>query len=296
MVAAPWLGCLFLLGGSAAFDAGTHVYSQLFQCPAYDRGTLVARPYLSLQLKMILSGLESGTPQRQMNYVKKSLQKNQFSLRGSYEAGMVFERVGKVPNEAVLIGSSLKNLPSVASLLGIAGELSSKLLNRSVRIVVYQDEALPLPELLSELKAVRASLELGSLTQFNSEKGSQSYPSLAGRFYPDQGNFLAFVAGNGGKSTTHVSSSLFRRYSHTRAQCFKQVGWVPSALETPTSPLKALGLPYVYISDTGESRTTHGTTIDLEQLSDITVGLAKVVEGFAIDSNPAEKIPADPLT
>lgn len=296
MIAAPWLGCLFLLGGSAAFDAGTHVYSQLFQCPAHDRGTLVARPRLPLQLKMILNGLESGSPERQMRYVKKSLQNNLFAFKGSYEAGMVFERRGKNASEAVLVGSALKHLPSVASLLSLAGELPRTDLNRTVRVVVYQDDTLPFPEALSDLKAVRAALELGTLTQFTAEKGSQSYTSFTGNFYPREGNFLAFIGGNGGKSVTHVSSSLFQRYSHVTAECFKKVGWVPAALDTPSSPMKTLGLPYVHVTDTGAARKVVGNTIDLEQLGDITTALAKVVEGFASDSNPAEKIPADPLT
>lgn len=296
IVAAPWIACAFLLASSAAFDAGTHVYSQLFQCPAFDRGTLVARPFLPLQLKMILSGLESGTPERQIAYVRQSLLQNQFKLRSHKDAGWVFERPGKESSEAVIVASSLKHLPSIASLLSIAGELKSKTLNRSVRIMVYSDELAPITELTADLKGVRAILELGTITHFNLEKYSQSYSRWTGSFYPSQGNFLAFVGDNRGKSVTHVSASLFQRYSHTHAECFKKVGWVPAALETPASPIKLLGLPYVYITDTGDARVIASKSIDLEQLSDITVGLTKVVEGFAQDPNPSDRVPAEPLT
>lgn len=290
-VALPWVGCLLLLGGSAAFDAGAHAYSQFFQCPAYDKGTLVARPLLPLQMKMILTGLESGTPKTQMGYIGQSLAKNRFVLTSSSEAGWIFDRPGKTKDEGVIVGTSLKNLPTIATLLSAAGEMRTLELNRTIRIAILQEDAVAFPEILAGFKAVRAVVELGSLTQFSEEGDSQSYAHWTGNFYPSRGNFLAFVSGNQGKSLTHVSSSYFHRYSHTKAECFKTVGWVPSAIEPTPSAIKALGLPYVLVSDTGDQRKSTSKSIDLEQLSDTTVGIAKILEGFALDPNPAQPIP-----
>lgn len=295
----PWIGCVLVLAGSAGIDLGTHLYSQLFRCPPVEKGTVRKRPDLPRQWQNDYTSLEVLETTKRVAYLKQSFLKSGFHV-SEFTGYLLAEREGtKERSEGVFLttrpptgnGGEGREEPSAwVAALGIARELPPT--DRTIRIAIPFTAGNRLEEALGSWRRIRALIVLGSLMHFNPSPGSQRYQHLSGHAYPDRGDFLAFQAGPEAKGVTHVAASFFQRYADTPAQCFKTFRWVSPAVPLP--PIgwsEPVGVPFVVISDTGEFRTGEKGALPIDRMADITLGLAKMIEGLGNDPNESFATP-----
>ncbi len=117
------------------------------------------------------------------------------------------------------------NASGVAGLLEIARSFSDKRFPRTIRFIAFSNEEAPFykrAEMGSMVSAKRSysrselivgmfSLEM--IGFFSDEPGSQRYPKLIQQFYPDKGNFIAFVSNVASRDFMLQSISYFRSQS-----------------------------------------------------------------------------------
>ena len=118
--------------------------------------------------------------------------------------------------EIVLIGAHYDTVPGspgaddnasgIAGLLEISRVLRATTPERTVRLVAFVNEEAPFfnSRLMgstvyaraarSRRDDIRVMLSLEMLGYYREDLGSQHYPPLFGRFYPDRGNFIGFVS------------------------------------------------------------------------------------------------------
>jgi hypothetical protein len=117
------------------------------------------------------------------------------------------------------------NASGVAGLLEIARAFRDKRFPRTIRFIAFSNEEVPFykrAEMGSMISAKRSysrselivgmfSLEM--IGFFSEEPGSQRYPKLIQQFYPDKGNFIAFVSNVASRDFMLQSISYFRAQS-----------------------------------------------------------------------------------
>jgi len=167
-----------------------------------------------------------------------------------------------------------------ASGVAVLIELSEMLRNRKIRFVAFANEEAPYflgPEMGSFVyardrgKGVRAMFSLEMLGYYRDEPDSQRYPAPLGLFYPDRGNFIAFVADLGSFSLVRKSSRLFRQNTD-----FPSEHGTPAVMVTDTAFYR---YPHYHLpSDTPEK-------LDYERMAKVTLGLAGMLKELLSQAN-----------
>ncbi len=122
------------------------------------------------------------------------------------------------------------NASGVAGLLELARALSKVDLNKTVEFVAFVNEEPPLfmTEDMGSLRYVKEAKEgsreivgmlcLESIGYYSDEKNSQQYPFGFGLFYPDRGNFIAFVSNLNSKPLLDRVVKEFRKNSKLHSE------------------------------------------------------------------------------
>jgi hypothetical protein len=194
------------------------------------------------------------------------------------------------------------NASGVAAMLAIARALSASehAPSRTVRFVAFVNEEPPFfwnAEMgsLVYAKACKARgddlvamLSLETLGYYRDEPGSQSYPPIVSWFYPDRGDFVAFVGNLGSRGLVHDALLTFRG-----AAAFPSEGAVMPAFVTGVGwsdqwSFWQVGYPGVMVTDTAPFRNPHyhqatdtPETLDYARLARVTEGLVAVVKKLA---------------
>jgi Zn-dependent M28 family amino/carboxypeptidase len=216
------------------------------------------------------------------------------------------------PDEIIVVGAhydSVRNAPGandngsgVAAMLEIARLLKDKKLPRTIRYVAFVNEEPPFfqtndmgsvvyaKRCKERAEKVVAMLTPETIGYYRDEKGSQKYPSILSMFYPNVGNFIAFVGESGAEKLVTRCVGSFR--SHTK---FPSVGGAaPASIEgvgwSDHWSFSRQGYPALMITDTAPFRYPHYHTpqdtpdkIDYERTARVVAGLARVVEELARD-------------
>ncbi len=189
------------------------------------------------------------------------------------------------------------NASGVAVLLALARHFRTHRQPRSIRFVAFVNEEPPhfwTKNMGSLVYAKRckernedivAMLSLESLGYYRDEPGSQKYPPVISWFYPDRGDFVAFVGNVSSRSLVRDSIGAFRS-----AEQFPSEGAaVPSFIEgvgwSDQWSFWEVGYPGVMVTDTAPFRNpSYHTandkpeTLDYERLARVTTGLIAVIE------------------
>lgn len=204
--------------------------------------------------------------------------------------------VGAHYDSAVGAPGADDNASGVAVLLEIARAFENKGRRRTIRFVAFVNEEPPhfQTESMGSLHYARACKERGdeivamlsleSLGYYRDEPGSQKYPPIVSWFYPDQGNFVAFIGNASSRSLVHESIASFREAARFPSEgvvlpsFVKGVGWSDQWSFWQT------GYPGVMITDTAPFRNPNyhtandkPETLDYERLARVTAGLIAVV-------------------
>lgn len=237
-------------------------------------------------------------------------QAESYEVEGKTCRNIFVEKKGvERPGEIVLIGAHYDTVPGspgandnasgVAALLEIAHLLAEVETRRTLRLVAFVNEEPPFfqtDRMGSRVHARRsvqrgdnivAMISLETIGYYSDEKGSQDFPSQVLRpFYPDSGNFLAFVGNLGSRRAVDNAIEAFRRHCEFPAEALIAPGWLTGVDWSDHWSFWEEDYPALMVTDTAPFRYPHYHSasdtpdkLDYNSLSRVTKGLA----GMALD-------------
>lgn len=192
------------------------------------------------------------------------------------------------------------NASGVAVLLELARLTTLKPLKRTVRFVAFSLEEPPFfrtrhmgsyvyaKSLKDEGISVYGMISLEMLGYFCDSKGCQYYPLPIFRwFYPDRGNFIAFVGNISSKTFTKKIKNSFESVSSLPVESLNTVSLVPGVDFSDHHSFWEFGYHAFMITDTAFYRNPNyhsmgdiASTLDYERMAELVVGLYKAIDSL----------------
>ena len=206
------------------------------------------------------------------------------------------------PSEVILIGAHYDTVPGspgandnatgVAVLLEISRGFAQRAPARSVRFVAFVNEEGPFfygDQMGSMVYAkaarargddIRLMVSLEMLGCFTDEPGSQRYPPLLRFFYPDRGNFVAFVSNFNSRRSLRQLVDAFRAHSDFPAESLAAFEFIPGVAWSDHVSFWRQGYRAVMITDTAFYRYAyyHTARDTPEKLN--YAAMARIAEGL----------------
>ena len=187
-----------------------------------------------------------------------------------------------------------------ASGVAVLIELSRLFPGAGIRCVAFANEEVPYflgPEMGSfayarrsreRRETLRAMFSLEMLGCYREAPGSQHYPFPLGLFYPDRGDFIAFVGDLGARRLVRRSLELFRKNSRFPAEGLAAPSIVPGVSWSDHWSFRRHGYPALMVTDTAFYRYPHyhlpsdtPEKLDYERMARLTMGLAGMLQELA---------------
>ena len=217
------------------------------------------------------------------------------------------------PDEIIVVGAHYDsvqgspgaddNASAVAALLELPRLLAGARLARTLRLVAFVNEEPPFffwGDMGSGVYAkaarrrgddIRAMFSLEMLGCYSDARGSQRYPPLLRRFYPERGNFIAFVSNLRSRRLLKRAVAAFRRQSDFPAESAALPAWVPGVAWSDQISFWRHGYRAVMVTDTAFYRYPYYHTaldtperLDYARLAAVTDGLARAFIELAADT------------
>lgn len=166
------------------------------------------------------------------------------------------------------------NASGVAVLLELARRLRGEATGRTVRFVAFTNEEPPFfmsAEQGSRVyaRAVRERgdtiplmISLEMLGCYDTAPGSQRYPPLLRHFYPDRGDFIAFVSNLRSRAALERFARAFRAASDFPSECASLPFWLPGVAWSDHFSFWMVGYPALMVTDTAFYRYPYYHTPD----------------------------------
>ena len=136
--------------------------------------------------------------------------------------------------------------------------------------------------------AIRLMLSLEMLGCYSEERGSQSYPALLRFFYPDRGNFVAFVSNLRSRKSLRQLVTAFHAHSDFPAESLATFEFGPGVAWSDHRSFWRQGYPALMVTDTSNFRYPHLHTmqdtpdkLNFDHMARIVSGLARVARILA---------------
>jgi Zn-dependent M28 family amino/carboxypeptidase len=227
-----------------------------------------------------------------------------FPFSGGEAANLEVVREGTEPDlPCLVVGAHYDTVPGspgaddnasgVAALIEIARALWPTAPRRSIRMVAFANEEAPFfagPAQGSMVYArslqaggtpVHRMFSLEMLGYYDTAPGSQRYPPLLRRFYPDRGDFIGFVSNRASRGALKEFVTAFRDASPFPCEHLAAPEWVPGVALSDQYAFWRAGVQAVMVTDTAFYRNPHyhtagdlPETLDYERLAAVTAGLA----------------------
>jgi Zn-dependent M28 family amino/carboxypeptidase len=206
------------------------------------------------------------------------------------------------PAEILLIGAHYDSVfgspgandngSGAAALLEIARHIARVDVDRTVRFVAFVNEEPPFflrGQMGSQIYAnaarergddIQFMVSLETIGYYSERPGSQRYPPLFRRFYPDKGNFIAFVSNLRSRRVLRRFAATFRRHSQFPAESMATFAWIPGVAWSDHFSFWRRGYRALMITDTAPYRYPHyhAPTDEADKLD--YPAMAAVVEGL----------------
>lgn len=238
-------------------------------------------------------------------------ERQRFEVDGVDCANIEAEHRGAAaPDEIVVIGAhydSARGTPGanddgtgVVALLALARSMAEKTTRRTVRFVAFVNEEPPYfatPRMGSAMYAARsaerrekitAMLSLEMLGGYDDREHSQHYPFPLGMFFPDRGDFIAFVGNVDSRALVRSAVGTFRAKTPFPAEGAALPSGTTAADWSDHRSFWAHGHPALMVTDTAIFRYGHyhrrsdtPDKVDLDRLARVTVGLGHVIAALA---------------
>lgn len=212
-----------------------------------------------------------------------------------------------VPDDIIIVGAhydSARGTPGAndngsgtAMTLELARRFHRQRPARTLRFVFFVNEEPPYfrradmgSRVYAERSAERgenivAMLSLETLGYYDEQPGSQHYPTLFAPFFPNQGNFVAFVSNLGSRDLLHRSLAHFRATTAFPSEGIAAPSFVTGVDWSDHASFWRHGWPALMLSDTAIFRYPqyHGRMdvpeqLDYGRMARITVGIEGVIE------------------
>ncbi len=184
------------------------------------------------------------------------------------------------------------NGSGVAAILEMARHFADVDVDRTVRFVAFVNEEPPIfygRKMGSYIYAkaarqrgddIRLMASLETIGCYSDRPGSQYYPPLFRHFYPDTGNFIAFVSNLRSRRVLRRFASAFRQNSQFPAEHVATFSWVPGVSWSDHLSFWRHGYRALMVTDTAPYRYPHyhAPTDTAEKLN--YESMAEVVEGL----------------
>jgi Zn-dependent M28 family amino/carboxypeptidase len=234
-----------------------------------------------------------------------------YEVRGIACANLEVTRKGtKTPDEIIVVGAHYDSVigspgandngSGVAALLAMTRSFAGEEPDRTIRFVAFVNEEPPFfstPRMGSDVYAraarargddIRLMLSLETIGCYRDEAGTQRYPPLLGRFYPDRGNFIAFVANLRSRHQLRQAAQAFRTHSEVPVEALATFGLMPGIAWSDHLSFWRQGYRAVMITDTAFYRYPHYHTAEdtpdkvaYDVLARVTAGLHRTVTTLA---------------
>lgn len=216
------------------------------------------------------------------------------------------------PDEIVIVGAHYDavigsqgandNGSGVAALLELADMLGDRQFSRTLRFVAFTNEEPPnfmTADMGSNHYAKRsaarkenivAMISLETIGYYSDEPGSQHYPPPLGFFYPDRGNFVAFIGNLRSRSLVTRSLQTFREHATIPSEGVAAPSIIPGISWSDQWSFWKQGYPAIMITDTAPFRypdyhSPRDTPdkVDFEKMVYVVKGMKKVIETLLED-------------
>lgn len=216
----------------------------------------------------------------------------------------------QLPHEFVVVGAHYDsvddspgaddNASGVAALIELARRFATRAPARSVRFIAFVNEEPPAyrTEAMGSLHAARASREqkdqivamfsLETIGYYSDAPGSQAYPWPLNHFYPDTGDFIAFVGNLASRPLVQHALSTFRGRVPLPSEGASAPGIVPGIGWSDHWSYWQMGYPAVMVTDTAPFRNPayhlgndRPATLDYQRMAWVTLGMEAIVERLA---------------
>ena len=234
-----------------------------------------------------------------------------YKLRGVSCSNLEVTRSGhRHPDDILLIGAHYDSVlgspggndngSGVAALLEMADRFSAADIERTVRFVAFVNEEPPFSfgDEMGSMRYARAARDRGDRIRFmlaletigcySEEAGSQHYPVLFRHFYPDTGNFIAFVSNFRSRRWLRRFVRAFRRHSDFPAEQLATFPWIPGVGWSDHQSFWRYGYPALMVTDTAFYRYAHYHTpndkadhLDYAAMAAVTEGLEQAALDLA---------------
>lgn len=186
------------------------------------------------------------------------------------------------------------NASGVAALLEISRRLADQRFERSVRLVAFANEESPhfdTDRMGSKVYARQADrrnddivgmFSLEMLGYYDDRPASQNFPRMIEPFYPDRGNFVAFVGNVGSRGLLRDAIGEFRRHAGIASYGMAvPQSLVPDIRRSDHAMFWQFGVPALMVTDTAGFRNPHyHRHSDLPETLDY-AAMARVVDALA---------------
>ncbi|MDI5985507.1 M20/M25/M40 family metallo-hydrolase [Halomonas sp. M4R5S39] len=192
------------------------------------------------------------------------------------------------------------NASGVAVLLELARLLREAELDRSLHLVAFVNEEAPFfgSDAMGSLAYARAArargddivgmISLEMLGYYIDAPGSQRHPPLLGHFYPDRGDFVAFVGNLGSRGLVRDAVGAFREHAEMPSEGLAAPELIGDIRRSDHWAFWEMGYPAIMLTDTANFRNSdyHGPRdthdrLDYETMARLTTALARAVETLA---------------
>lgn len=193
------------------------------------------------------------------------------------------------------------NASGVAVLLEIARQFAGRRFDRTVRLVAFPNEESPhygTSRMGSKVYARRASergdniigmFSLEMLGYYDTAPGSQDFPRVIEPFYPDRGDFVAFVANLASVGLLRNTVGRFREHASIPSYGLAApVMLVPDIRRSDHAMFWPHGYPAIMITDTAGFRNPHyhrhtdvPDTLDYDRMVLVVEGLSRTFAQLA---------------
>ncbi len=195
------------------------------------------------------------------------------------------------------------NATGVAALLALARRFADKPHEHSLVFAAFTNEEPPwfktsdmgsvrVARLLVERKVeLRGMMSLETLGYYRDQPGSQRYPTPLNWFYPDRGNFVAFVGNLRSRDLVRRSIRVFRESEPFPSEGAALPDVLPGISWSDHWAFWQQDVPGVMVTDTAPFRNSNyhepsdrAEELDFERLARVVRGLEKVVDAQLKDS------------
>jgi Zn-dependent M28 family amino/carboxypeptidase len=210
---------------------------------------------------------------------------------------------------AIVVGAHYDTVPGSpgaddnASGVAVLVELARMLPQEGIRFIAFANEEPPYfmgPDMGSWMSAkrsrergeeVRAMFSLEMLGYYRDEPHTQRYPFPLGFFYPDRGNYIAFVGDLGARALVRRAIRSFRKNTRFPSEGVAAPAFVPGVTWSDHWSFRDHGFPAIMVTDTAFFRYPHYHSstdtpekLDYERMARVTLGLAAMLKELAHES------------